>query len=52
MPHMAEVELASLLLRLKFMHLLNVHGQPSSGVQTTGTHLTFKMLSLLVLHEN
>ena len=50
--HTTEVEFASLLLWLKFMYLLNVDGQSSGGVQTAWTHLTFEMLSLLVLHQH
>jgi hypothetical protein len=34
------------------MYLLDMHSQTACSVQPTGTHVTFEMFGLLVLHED
>ena len=44
--------IANALFRLQLVHLLDVDGETTGRVQSSGAHVALEVLRLLVLHED
>ena len=40
----------NVLVRIQLVHLLDMHGQTTSGIESSGTHFALEVLRFLMLH--